>query len=157
MTFELRIEGVDALRKKLGGIEGHVKPLLEKVATYAEGEARRGAKPHQADTGELARSIKSSLAPGAMPLWIKVYTEKLYAAPVEYGRRPGKMPPVAAIAKWATRHGITTPAFVLARAIGRRGTKGLHYMEKAARATGEKMPDLIRQVITKIEQDWGKR
>lgn len=53
-----------------------------------------------------------------------------YAAPVEFGRKPGKMPPVDAIEYWVRRKlGITgdrearSVAFVIARAIGRKGTQ----------------------------------
>lgn len=47
-----------------------------------------------------------------------------YAIVVEKGRRPGRMPPVAAIELWAKRViGQSGLGFVIARAIGRRGTK----------------------------------
>lgn len=57
---------------------------------------------------------------------------------LEYGRRPGqKMPPVAAIQLWARRKlgdGSRGTAFVIARAIGRRGTRAHHMFRDAANA-----------------------
>ena len=59
-----------------------------------------------------------------------------YASVVEWGRRPGrKMPPIQVIAEWARRKGITTPAFVIARSIGRKGIPGKHMFEKAFKAS----------------------
>lgn len=55
-----------------------------------------------------------------------------YAIYTISGRRPGKMPPFqegSDLANWARRAGINP--FLVARAIGRKGTKGIPYMEEA--------------------------
>lgn len=63
-----------------------------------------------------------------------------YSYYVEHGRRPGRMPPIAPIELWVRRVlGIGQPqsrqvAFLVARAIGRRGTKGAHMAEKGVAA-----------------------
>lgn len=65
-----------------------------------------------------------------------VKTPLIYGRPVEDGRKPGTMPPVEAIEIWVIRKlGIAPPesrgvAFVIARAIGRRGTQGAHMFQK---------------------------
>lgn len=58
-----------------------------------------------------------------------------------YGRGPGKMPPINAIEQWIKVKGITPKtyngiptsekslAFLIARKIGREGTKGSHFLE----------------------------
>lgn len=67
----------------------------------------------------------------------RVFNPLKYDAPVEYGRKPGKMPPVSDIKLWVVRKlGLTgkeadTAAFLIARAIGRRGTKGAFMFKKA--------------------------
>lgn len=62
---------------------------------------------------------------------------KEYAAVQEFGRKPGgKLPPVSVIAAWAQRKGITAPAFVIARSIARKGTKG-HFMFTNAAKKGQ--------------------
>lgn len=57
---------------------------------------------------------------------------------LEYGRRPGQtMPPVAAIQQWARRKlgdGSRGTAYIIARAIGRKGTKARHMFRDAATA-----------------------
>jgi hypothetical protein len=63
-----------------------------------------------------------------------------HAIYAERGRGPGKMPPLAPIELWVRRVlGISPPeskqvAFLVARAIGRRGTKGAHAAEKGLEA-----------------------
>lgn len=65
-----------------------------------------------------------------------VLTPLIYGRPVEDGRAPGKMPPVEAIEIWVIRKlGIAPPesrgvAFVIARSIGRSGTKGAKMFQK---------------------------
>lgn len=58
-----------------------------------------------------------------------------YAPFVEYGRRPGKQPPVDAILKWLAFRNIQpvnrSTAFLIARAIGRRGIKGRFPFKRA--------------------------
>lgn len=66
----------------------------------------------------------------------RVFNPLKYAAPVEYGRKPGKMPPVSDVKLWVVRKlGLTgkeadNAAFLIARAIGRRGTKGAFMFKK---------------------------
>ena len=59
-----------------------------------------------------------------------------------YGRPPGKIPPVSAIEEWITRRRIvpesntstpnaTSLAYAIARKIGRKGTKGTKFLEKS--------------------------
>ena len=59
-----------------------------------------------------------------------------------YGRPPGKMPPVSAIEEWITRRrivpesnnstpNVTSLAYVIARKIGSEGTIGIKFLEKS--------------------------
>jgi len=158
--LKVKIIGLEQLTKKLQAdhlLGPPIKKAMQKSMLFVEGEARKGAKPHAVDTGELARSIKSSLGPEAVPLSAKVFTNKIYALPAEFGRKPGKMPPVDAIAGWVRRHGIGVPPFVIARAIGRRGTKGIFYMKKAAEAGQKKIPGFFKEAASAIEKIWGKK
>lgn len=58
-----------------------------------------------------------------------------YALPLETGRKPGKQPPTEAIQLWVTRKlGLEgdearSVAFLIARAIGRRGTQGAYMLQ----------------------------
>jgi hypothetical protein len=63
-----------------------------------------------------------------------------YAYHMENGRPPGPPPPVEAIQLWVIRKGIAdrsnskSVAFLIARAIGRRGTKGAFMFKKGYQA-----------------------
>lgn len=66
----------------------------------------------------------------------------LYAQFVDQGRRPGKMPPVDAIAYWAIRvlHVVDPNAhYLIARAIGRRGTKAQNMVAKTVGMVRERV------------------
>ncbi len=64
-----------------------------------------------------------------------VGTKVHYAAAVEYGRRPGKRPPTRELKRWAKRKlGDESLAYVVARKIGREGTRPQPYLEPALEA-----------------------
>ena len=126
-----------------------VQPLL----LLMEAEARRKAKPHGVDTGMTARSVQSQLLPGFTPLG-RVYSLNKLAPVIEVGRRPGKMPPVEPIARWAKKHGINISGFVLARAIGRRGTKGLYFMRVAGDVGKGNLVTYVRKAADALHASW---
>lgn len=83
-------------------------------------------------TGDARQSIGYDLGERT-PLMAEgeVFMTEPYGPPLEFGRQPGKMPPVDAIEYWVRRKlGIMddrearSTAYVIARAIGRRGTVG---------------------------------
>lgn len=73
---------------------------------------------------------------------------------IEYGRKAGRMPPTEPIRLWVERRGIeprkaangtlpslATLSYLIAKSIGRRGTKGKHYWADAVkRLEGEWQP-----------------
>jgi len=80
--------------------------------------------------GALRGSISHEMRGQGVDLYGRVFSPLEYGAAVERGRRPGRMPPIDAIQYWVERKGIAGDedprqvAFLIARAIGRRGTKG---------------------------------
>jgi len=66
-----------------------------------------------------------------------VGTPLVYGLPVELGRKPGKMPPIAPIKLWVVRKlGVKGPeadkvAYAIAWTIGKKGTTGAHMVEQA--------------------------
>lgn len=79
-----------------------------------------------------------------------------YAAAVEYGRKPGKMPPVDAIELWVRRKlqisddkRARSVAFVIARAIGRRGTVGRYMAQLGLSAAQPYVIKLFDEAIDK--------
>jgi hypothetical protein len=131
--------------------EKAVGKLVGEATLLVEREARLQAPK---DTGALARSI----AGRATGLTGRVATSLVYAPVMEYGRTPGaRMPPPAAVEGWARRHGMTGKgaAFVLARAIGRRGIKGRFYMRRALEKVEAGLPALIARASAAIAAAWG--
>jgi len=81
-----------------------------------------------ATSGQTLSSINTKT--GFLQAEIRAHTD--YAKYTITGRGPGKMPPFgdgSDLANWARRAGINP--FLVARAIGRKGTKGIPYMEDA--------------------------
>ena len=94
------------------------------------------------------------------------FYEIVFAAPqywkwAEDGRRPGKMPPVSAIADWVTRRKIAPYsnkngklpstnqlAFAIAKKIGRDGTTGIHFLEKSVTEAENYFVSKISDAIT---------
>ncbi len=93
------------------------------------------------NTGALRGSITTSVTGIQTKIIGQIQTPLMYGLPVERGRRPGKPPPTDAIKLWVIRKlGKTgkdadSTAFLIARAIGRRGTAGAAMFYKGYDAT----------------------
>lgn len=103
--------------------------------------------------GALANSIVAELGPGRPARSVIVGTDKEYAAPVEFGRRPGRMPPPQAVAPWARAHGMDP--FVLARSIGRKGTRPHPFMRPGLDVSRGDIVRLLGQAGRAIEAGAG--
>ena len=85
----------------------------------------------------------------------EVSTPLVYGEPVERGRKPGRMPPVDNIEMWVQRKlGQTgsearSTAFLIARAIGRRGTKGAFMFRDGFEAGRPAVEKLWRNVASR--------
>ncbi len=129
-------------------IRGPLEEGFTVLGLFTERTAREGAPR---DIGDLQRSIMTEVK----PLQRRIHSNLVYHPVMEAGRRPGsRPPPSAALADWARRKGFAGSLFVLARSIGRRGTKGRFYMRKAAKAARAKLPDILGDVATEIEARW---
>lgn len=85
----------------------------------------------------------------------------LYHDPAEEGRRPGKPPPTEAIIPWvASKLGIPpgperrSTAFLVARAIGRRGTTGAHMVEEGWEETRREIRPRLKQAGIRITRSF---
>jgi len=134
-----------------------VGPFINRVVRRAAGEALRQARLlSPVDTGALRASIVATFQEG--PRFTALVAPGVSYAPwVELGRAAGeRMPPPQALEKWVLRHGflggkssrrrasasaIRSAAFVLARAIARRGIRPRPYMALAA-AAAQRVVDL---------------
>lgn len=87
------------------------------------------------DTGVTRGSVVTSIRGTAVSLRGTVQSAHPSALVMEHGRRPGAAPPpTGPIAAWLSRHGADPKlAFVVARAIGRRGIKATKPFENAVK------------------------
>lgn len=92
--------------------------------------------------GALRASVGKQTIGSPFPFAGEVFSPLDYASPVEFGRKPGRRPPTEAIEAWVIRKlgykgkQARSVAFLIARAIGRRGTRGA-FMFKRGFAVAE--------------------
>lgn len=150
-AIELHITGLEHVLSKLHPslYRPALTLLLKDAALHAERTAREGAPK---DTSALARSITSEVKGTSA----RVYSTLAYASVMEEGRRPGaRMPPPQALLGWLGRHGIPASfAFVVARAIGRRGIKGRFFMRAAKQALSRALPGMGDTALRRIHEEW---
>ena len=118
----------------------------------------------QMNNGELYRTISYSVSTGNSG-WVISVSLADYWKYIEYGRRPGKMPPVSAIENWIkVKHIIphsmqlksgktvipTIPqlSFLIARKIGRDGIQPRPLFKKSFEAAKKQFMQVIKDAIT---------
>lgn len=120
-------------------------------------EAARGNLGERSYTGRAAANVQSSVEGTGIALELRVGVNTAIApeaAVLESGRRPGApMPPPDVIASWlASSGGDAASAFVVARAIGRRGMSPTHWLSRAVATT---RPAIAGNVRTGIDEALG--
>lgn len=114
---------------------------LQQASLDVEGQAKRLAPVR---TGNLRRSIGSTVAPIGGNATGVIFASAKYAPFVEYGTRP-HTPPLAAIQRWASRKGL--PAGAIWMAIRQKGTKPHPFMEPALEAKRGSVLQRMQQAI----------
>lgn len=155
-SFE--ILGIDKLLPKLTPAlyREAVKELLTDGALLGERTAKQGAFSFH-DTGALSRAITREVTPTYGRVFVaRQGAVAQYAEVMELGRRAGaKPPPQQALVGWMSRHGMDPKlAFVLARAIGRRGIKGRFYFKAAYDAVQRALPGLATKASAAVQARW---
>lgn len=125
ITISVNLKGVEPLLKRLAPSERgrRMRNAMEESVGFLRQEVVKGTP---VDTGTAAGSITTAILGTPLDITGKVFSPLEYVSVLEEGRRPGStMPPTEPIARWLSRKGSDPRlAFVVARAIGRRGTKG---------------------------------
>ena len=116
------------------------------------------------NNGELYRTISYSVSTGNSG-WVISVSLADYWKYIEYGRRPGKMPPLEVIEKWIDvkeikPHSMTLKSgktviptipqlsFLIARSIGRRGIPPKPLFKKSFEAAKQQFIQVIEDAIT---------
>lgn len=119
--------------------------------------AERYAKPHGGDQGTVGDSIETDLAGQGFDLLERVFSRNPIAEDLELGRRPGgRQPSSTVIARFLERHGGNPRyGFVVARRMARQGTRGIHFLKRAADESAKADGGAVfRDVAQEIEQNW---
>jgi len=126
------------------------KPVEDFCFWYGGQVAHTAAKRAPHDTGKLGQSIGVRWEGEA----VTVYTRSHYGGFVDMGTRP-HWPPVKALEGWARRHGI--PAFLVARAIARKGTKETKFLRGAWDETARReLAPGMRRLVDQVQVNWGR-
>lgn len=149
MQIDVKIEGLEKLQAGVAAapatLASEVRTAMTAGSLLIEGTARSLAGK---DTGRNAGSITHAISGGGANLTSKIGPSTAYGYYAEKGRKPGRMPPIAAIEGWARRKGIDP--FVLARSIARKGTKGKPYMLPSFQQNQGRVIALFGKVATKV-------
>jgi len=145
-----------------GGIIGSitVEPewRWEHLRNALKNSTRAAREQFLKTAGGFAKNAVSSGSPGTVAnSWIlqttsymaRVYSDQFppKVHTLESGRAQGaQMPNVGAIQAWANARGIGGYAFVIARAIARRGLKGRFFKAKALRQTRAAIPAMLTRM-----------
>jgi len=138
MPPELRFMAATWPRETLA----EIRSVLDLIGARLESEvaSRTPAGATAALRGSIAGSVSATASEG---LVLRVGTPLEYGAPVEFGRAPGRMPPVAPLVLWADRKlGLSrdeaeSVGFSIALKIARQGTEGARMFRDAFEANEE--------------------
>lgn len=150
MPNDVRITGINQLILNMEGaprvMRDRLPKAMEKALKLVVGTAR-GLAPR--DEGTTADSIDYSVhGAGSDTVTGEAGPRNgIVGLVAEVGRKPGRMPPPESLAGWASRHGFDEDAlFVLARAIGEKGTRGKPFMRPAAQRHEAEITDIFAGV-----------
>ena len=159
-TGAIYVEGLDELLRKMDRLPAEVQRECFKAMQRASLDIIADAKSNlrvngSVVTGNLRASGKvqkvddKTLDVG----FFSSDSEKGYASYVEYGRKPGKMPPPDILEAWAykkfrlSHKEARSMAWALARSIAKKGTKARPYFEPAVESGWRKMIDKIAKIV----------
>lgn len=128
MNLKITLNGHQRLVRNLDRSSPLIKAKVMKFLLNQSTDVNRTAvKEAPVDTANLQTSIRPDVSMGKMKIVVKPTAK--YALFAHEGRRAGKMPPVSAVERWSQRKGLDP--FLVARSIGRKGTKGKPFMDIA--------------------------
>lgn len=142
----------------------HTMKALNDFGDFIITNYKSQLEAEQMNNGELYRTISYSVSTVSSG-WVISVSLAAYWKYVEYGRRPGKMPPVSAIENWIKvkqiiPHSMTLKSgktviptipqlsFLIARSIGRRGIAPKPLFKNSFEAAKQQFIQVIKDAIT---------
>jgi HK97 gp10 family phage protein len=149
MEIHVEVEGLDAARRKMEQVvkDLHGTPMQMAMRDATLLVQRAAMQNAPVDTGRLRASITPEVRTEGRTVIGVVGSNLFYAPYSELGTRP-HWPPLAALEVWARRHGTT--AFVVARAISRRGTKAVRFLQRAVEDNQQRIVTILDRAVGKI-------
>jgi hypothetical protein len=139
ITYTVDAPLLDDELKKLNGYEAvagqKLRDAMTKSVIKVQGGAREGAPVGV--SGRLRQSIGWNVSGGGSDItgWVgSTMKNEVYPSVMEGGRRPGTMPPSSALERWVhivlgvPENEMRSVAYLVARAIQRRGIKGKFFL-----------------------------
>ena len=159
-TGAIYVEGLDELLRKMDRLPAEVQRECFKAMQSASLDIIADSKNNlrvngSVVTGNLRASGKvqkvddKTLDVG----FFSSDSDKGYASYVEYGRKPGKMPPPDILEAWAykkfrlSHKDARSMAWALAHSIAKKGTKARPFFEPAVESGWRKMIDKIAKIV----------
>lgn len=102
------------------------------------------------DTGRLRTSIQTILSNDS--LTATIFSDVNYAIYVEFGRRPGKKPPIQSLESWAKRHNLSGLEYVIARSIGKKGIKPRPFLNPAYQSVKPLYISALKSLLKELEE-----
>ena len=160
-TGAIYVEGLDELLRKMDRLPADVQRECFKAMQTASLDIIADAKTNlrvngSVVTGNLRASGKVQKVDDKtldVGFFSSDVENKGYARYVEYGRKPGKMPPPDILEAWAykkfrlSHKEARSKAWALARTIAKKGTKARPFFEPAVESGWRKMIDKIAKIV----------
>ena len=160
-TGAIYVEGLDDLLRKMDRLPADVQRECFKAMQTASLDIIADAKGNlrvngSVVTGNLRASGKVQKVDDKtldVGFFSSDVENKGYARYVEYGRKPGKMPPPNILEAWAykkfrlSHKEARSAAWALARKIAKKGTKAHPFFEPAVESGWRKMIDKIAKIV----------
>lgn len=163
LAYDLRLpRGPLATGEASAIIDAELRAAIEAGLQIVRGQVVQRTPVNQ---GILRQGTQTDITGDGVSLTGRVFNPTSYAQAVEDGRKPGAPPPPPGpIAFWVRRKlGVSNEreasrvAFVIARAIGRRGIKGRHMFRDGIRAAKPAVRALFRAALARIKARLGGR
>ena len=149
MTWKADVKGLREAQRKMDQTARDLSgsPMVEAMRDSTMVVTRSARQNAPVDVGRLRASIVPEVAQRDKTVRGIVGSNVVYAPYVELPTRP-HWPPLAALEVWARRHGTT--AFLVARAISRRGTKAIRYLQRAFTDNRNKIGEIFSRTVGNI-------
>jgi len=153
VEIDAEVRGRIALQQKLSQVVAdlHGPPILNAMRDCTLVVQRKAKINAPVDVGRLRASItpEVTIAPLGNTIQGVVGSNVEYAPAMEFGAPP-HWPPLSDLEPWARRHGMS--AFVVARAIARRGIKGRKYLQNALESSHDYIVGRLGRAVKTIVQ-----